>query len=165
MQLVDDSFQAVWRTHVGDRPVGHQHFWRRALSRRRFIGAAIASGAALSLQGVPAVAEAAKTPVLPNKIFGGTALPGPNGFLTRGFYFPTAANPVGSINIVANGTGDGSTIRDFKGSLAVVEFPPTGAITGADPLGGKFWAADIRFMDGQYIGRDNKKHQGTFGFI
>jgi hypothetical protein len=160
MRLVEDDFRAVVRRHVGDRQVGHEHFWRRALSRRRFIGAALASGAAAGLQVLPPVAEAAQTSVLPNPILGGTSLP----FGMRAFYFPTLANPVGSTMVVENGSGDASMIRDFKGSVGLVEFPQGGVVSG-DPLGGTVWAADIRFMDGQFVGRDNRKHHGSFAFI
>jgi hypothetical protein len=160
MRLNEDDFQTIWRGHVGDRQIGHQHFWRRALSRRRFIGAALASGAAASLQVLPPVAEAAQTSVLPNPILGGTDIPGG----MRHFFFPTLANPAHATMVVENGTGDASMIRDFKGSVGLVEFPPAGVVIG-DPLGGKVWAADIRFMDGQFVGRDNRKHHGTFAFI
>jgi len=68
------------------------------------------------------------------------------------------------MEVVADGSGDGSTIRDFKGQIGVSEFPPTGA--ASDPFfGGKFWAADVRFMKGVFVGRDNARHRGTFAFI
>jgi hypothetical protein len=80
------------------------------------------------------------------------------------FYFPTLANPVGATKVVENGSGDGSTIRDFKGHIGVSEFPPNGAAN--DPFfGGKFWAADVRFMKGLFVGQDNARHRGTLAFI
>ncbi|MBJ7598471.1 MAG: hypothetical protein DLM67_08340 [Candidatus Nephthysia bennettiae] len=131
------------------------------MSRRQFLGAAVAGGAALSLPGLaPAVAAAATAPSLPNPIKGGTQL----GPFLKHFYFPTLANPVGATKFVENGSGDGSTIRDFKGQIGVSEFPPTSAAT--DPFfGGKFWAADVRFMKGLFVGQDNARHRGTLAFI
>jgi hypothetical protein len=161
MGQIEQDFHAIWRDRFGDRAVGHDHFWDRALSRRQFLGAAVAGGAALSLPGlVPVVAEAATPASLPNPIKGGTQL----GPFFKHFYFPTQPNPAGATQVVENGSGDGSTIRDFKGLIGVSEFPPTGVAN--DPFfQGKFWAADVRFMKGQYVGRDNARHHGTFAFI
>jgi TAT (twin-arginine translocation) pathway signal sequence len=157
---IEQDFHSIWRDRFGDRAVGHDHFWNRALSRRQFLGAAAASGAALTLPGLaPVVAEAATPPLL-NPIKGGTQL----GPFFKHFYFPTKPNPVGSTIVVEDGSGDGSTIRDFKGQIGVSEFPPNGAAT--DPFfGGKFWAADVRFMKGLFVGRDGARHHATFAFI
>ncbi|MDQ6900411.1 MAG: hypothetical protein M3072_13040 [Candidatus Dormibacteraeota bacterium] len=161
MGQIEEDFHSVWRERFGDRAVGHDHFWDRALSRRGFLGAAVAGGAALTLPGlVPVAAEAATTTVVPNPILGGTQL----GPFFKHFYFPTLVNPVGSTNVVENGKGDAATIRDFKGDIGVAETPPTGVAT--DPFfGGKFWAADVRFMKGVFVGPDNARHRGTFAFI
>src|SRR2546423_146045 len=135
MGKIEQDFHSIWRDRFGHRTVGHDHFWDRALSRRQFLGAAVASGAAFTLPGLaPALAEAATTSSLPNPIKGGTQL----GPFFKHFYFPTLANPVGATKVVENGSGDGSTIRDFKGHIGVSEFPPNGAAN--DPFfGGKFW--------------------------
>jgi hypothetical protein len=162
MRVGSEDFYAVWQSQVGDQPVGHAHFWKRALSRRRFITTALAGSAALGLPALsPAIAQAA-APVLPNPINGGTVV-GPFGL--KHFYFPTNPSPVGPVpNFVSNGSGDASTIRDFRGTVGLAEFPPTGVVTD-DPFKGAFWAADLRFMQGSFIGRDNHKHRGTFAFI
>jgi hypothetical protein len=167
MGQIEEDFHSIWRGHFGDRALGHDHFWERALSRRQFLGAAVASGAALSLPGmVPVAAEAASGSSLPsgaslpNPIEGGTHVP-----RLLPFYFPTAPNPAGSTQVVADRTGDGSTIKDFSGSIGVSEFPPTGEVTSDPFFSGKFWAADIRFMKGVYVGRDKARHRGTFAFI
>ena len=161
MGQIERDFYSIWRGRFGDRAVGHNHFWERALSRRRFLGAALASGAALSLPGLaPVIAEASDGSTLPNPIKGGTQL----GPFFKHFYFPTLANPVGATQVVENGSGEGSTIRDFNGVIGVSEFPPTGAAN--DPFfWGKFWAADIRFMKGLFVGRDNARHHGAVAFI
>jgi len=148
---------------VGGPPVGHTHSWQHAFSRRRFIGTALASSAVLALPALaPAVAHAKTDKTLPNPINGGTVI-GPFGL--RHFYFPINPTPLGTVpNVVADGTGDPSTIRDFNGIVGLAEFPPTGAVSG-DPLGGAFWAADVRFMQGQFIDRDGHQHRGTLSFI
>jgi hypothetical protein len=142
---------------------GHRHVWQAALSRRQFIGTALASGAALALPALaPAVAHAKTDNTLPNAINGGTVI-GPFG--QKHFYFPANPTPLGVLtNVVADGTGDPSTIRDFNGIVGLAEFPPTGVVTG-DPLGGVFWAADLRFMQGQFIDRAGHQHRGTLSFI
>lgn len=159
MGRIERDFHAIWRRQFGDRAVGHDHFWERALSRREFLGATFATGAALTLPGlVPAIAQAANA--LPNPIKGGTQL----GPFFKHFYFPTLVNPVGATQVVENGSGDGSTIRDFKGVIGVSEFPPTGA--ASDPFfGGQFWAADLRFMKGLFVSTDGARHRGVFAFI
>jgi hypothetical protein len=161
MGLTEQDFYSIWRGAFGDRAVGHPHFWDRALSRRRFLGAALAGGAALGLPGLtPIAAEGATRSSLPNPIKGGTQL----GPFFKHIYFPTLVNPVGATQVVENGSGDASTIRDFNGLVGLGDFPPTGAAD--DPFfGGKFWAADIRFMKGHYVGRDNAKHRAAFAFI
>jgi hypothetical protein len=67
-------------------------------------------------------------------------------------------------HVVSSGTGDPSTIRDFRGTVGLAEFPPTGLVTN-DPLGGAVWATDLRFMQGQFVGRDDRRHHGTITFI
>jgi hypothetical protein len=148
---------------------GHDHLHDprlrvRGLSRRGFIGATLASGAVLAL---PAIAKAERTDkTLPNPILGGTLLPGKSS--PRPFYFPTRNTPMGPNTAlehnVQDGTGDASTIRDFKGIVGLADFPPTGIVSG-DPLGGGVWAGDVRFMQGEFIDRDGHPHHGTLSFI
>jgi len=135
-----------------------------AVSRRAFIGGLVAGGATLLAPAVLGgeVAQAQPAPVLPFPIVGGTPI-GPFGL--KHFYFPTFPNPAGdSNNYVSNGTGDLSTIRDFNGVVGGVEFPPTAPVSG-DPFGGMFWGADIRFIKGTYVGRDNREHRAAFAFV
>jgi hypothetical protein len=161
--MLREDLQAIWLRNFGDQPAGHNHFWERAFSRRRLLASGLATGAALSLPALaPGIAQAKASAVLPNPIKGGTVI---GSFPLKHFYFPTIPNPAGvTSNVVSNGTGDPSTIRDFKGTVGLSDFPPTGAVSG-DPLGGIFWAADIRFMQGKFVGRDNSQHHGTFAFI
>src|SRR5256885_7233255 len=103
------DFKAIWQAQVGDRPVGHRHFWERAVSRRQLLGrsaglAGMALGSALAL---PAIAKA-KAPGQgePQPIPGGTTL-GPLGLFH--FYFPTSPNPA-FVDTIESGRGDPSLI-------------------------------------------------------
>jgi hypothetical protein len=63
--------------------------------------------------------------------------------------------------------GEPSSITDFKGSVGVADLSGTGV--GTDPDTGKpiplTFDADVRFMQGTFIGKDGDDHRGTFGFI
>jgi hypothetical protein len=154
MRLVNPAadFKAIWQAHVGDHPVGHSHFWERALSRRQLLrGSAGLAGVALgSALAFPAMTRA-KAPDQgePRPIPGGTT--GPGGLVH--FYFPTVRpNPAVSPDTVENTRGDPSMITDFNGFIGVGEW--TGG-TGTDQTGATlYWGADLRFMDGEYIGLD-----------
>jgi hypothetical protein len=161
------DFQAVWLAEVGDRPVGHDHFWDRALSRRQLLGrgAGLAGIAAASAVGFPTLARAAGPGAgVPKPVPGGTVIDGLGLFH---FYFPTSPNPVGSPDTVESGRGDPSTITDFNGFLGLAEFGnPASPGTGTDGDGATlYWAADVRFMDGEYVGVDGRHRQGAFAFV
>ncbi len=144
MQLTDVDLRAVLERSFGNHQHGHSHFWHRAaLSRRQFIGSTAAmAGAGLGaglLSPVPALADASTTaspkPIPPHLGPFAIWLPGPR--------------------------NEPSTITDFNGVVGVVDI--TGKGTGSD--GGNHFAADVRFMDGVFVGDDGAIHQGTFGFI
>jgi hypothetical protein len=155
-----EDFRAIWRTETGDRPFGHSHFWERALSRRQLLAgtAGVAVGTAF---GLPAFARAASPgSAMPRPIPGGTTIDGLGLFH---FYFPTSHNPVGATSTIESGRGDPSTITDFNGFLGVGEWAGG---TGKDQKGTTlYWAADVRFMDGEYVGLDGRRHQGAFAFV
>jgi hypothetical protein len=157
------DFKAIWQAKVGDGYGGHSHFWERALSRRQLLGrsaglAGVVLGSALAL---PAIVKA-KAPGNgePRPIPGGT--PGPFGLLH--FYFPTVRpNPAASPDTIENTRGDPSLITDFNGFIGSGEW---GGGTGTDQDGTTlYWAADLRFMDGEYIDLDGRHRQGAFAFI
>jgi hypothetical protein len=59
-----------------------------------------------------------------------------------------------------------ATITDFVGIIGATEVQGTGM--GVHPNGPSMplnFGADMRFMQGHYIGVDGKLHQATFGFI
>jgi hypothetical protein len=163
MAPIEQDFKAIWDSRVGDRRFGHAHFWDRALSRRQLVGraAGLAGVAVGSGLGLPALARAsAPGQVAPRPIPGGTQIDG-LGFFH--FYFPTATNPVGSTDTVENGRGDPSLISDFNGFIGLGDW---GGGTGKDQNGDTlYWAADLRFMDGEYIGLDGRHRQEAFAFV
>jgi len=163
MARIEHDFKAIWETRTGGAEFGHAHFWDRALSRRQFLGrsAGLAGVAVGSALGLPAMAKAgAPGPGEPRPIPGGTTIDGLGLFH---FYFPTAHNPVGSTTTIESGRGDPSTITDFNGFIGGGEW--SGG-TGKNQHGTTlYWAADIRFMDGEYIGLDGRNRQGAFAFV
>ncbi len=158
-----EDFRAIWQAEVGDQSFGHDHFWQRALSRRQVLGgtAGLAAVAASSRLGFPAVATAtASGSGVPRPIPGGTTI---DGLGTFHFFFPTSPNPAGSHDTIENGRGDPSLITDFKGFVGAGEW--TGG-TGKNQAGTTlFWAADVRFMDGEFIGLDGRRRLGAFAFL
>jgi hypothetical protein len=154
------------------------------LSRRAFFGGAGAAGAGLALSpalSLPVFADddpARADPdsrlfslsVSPNEIehvntvttgaFGNKAhffFPGP----VEGQVAPTdpeGAHPHGR---------DPSLITDFKGMIGVADLSLTGTGTNLN-TGAKakyHFHTDTRFMKGEFIGSDGRKHRGTFAFI
>jgi hypothetical protein len=86
-----------------------------------------------------------------------------DGLGTFHFFFPTSPNPVGSHDTIENGRGDPSLITDFRGSVGVGEW--SGG-TGTDQHGtGLFWAADVRFMDGEFIALNGRRVRAAFAFL
>jgi hypothetical protein len=161
---MERDFQAVWDSRTAGEPYGHAHFWDRALSRRQMLGGAagLAGVAALGTTlGFPAAATAASAgPGEPRPIPGGTQIDG-LGFFH--FFFPTANNPVGATDTIESGRGDPSLITDFNGFVGVGEWAGgTGTDQNDTTL---FWAADLRFMDGEFIGLDGRRRQGAFAFV
>lgn len=69
-------------------------------------------------------------------------------------YFPAFQNEV-------------STITDFKGYIAAAEIQGTGTGTNTDTgvTSRLTFDADMRFMQGVYVGVDGQLHHGTFGFV
>jgi len=64
-------------------------------------------------------------------------------------------------------THDPSTITDFKGfvGLAYVGGQGTHHDLVTDQTASLYWEVDMRFMVGEYIGKDGHHHHGTFGFV
>jgi hypothetical protein len=134
-------------------PGGHAHFWERALSRRGFLAAAGASGAALGVGAVApqaALAEAGGGPHGPRPIPGGITV---GGELFHLFPPGPGAEP--------------ATIFDFHGTvgLAAVKGTGTGTNTRTGSRRRLPFDVDNRFMQGTFVGVDGRRHHGTFGFV
>jgi hypothetical protein len=130
--------------------VGHRHFWQRAISRRQVIlsaagGSALVAGAGLLAPRL-AFADRVTSGVAPTPIVGTIA-------------------PGAPFHIKFPNTDEISAIGNFNGFVGAVELQGTG--TGAQ--GGTsetlLFDADMRFMQGVYVGVDGNTHQGTFGFV
>lgn len=130
---------------------GHSHFWRRAaaVSRRNFLqaGATLAAGLAL-----PLPLRASSDASLPNHIPGGLDILG-NGTIFH-FFLPGTSPEL-------------ATITDFNGVLAATDVLGTWTAEGFTPPPDTPlpFDADMRFMSGEYIGRDGRHHQGNFAFV
>src|SRR5436305_4728517 len=138
------------RGELESRPLGHAHFWERAMettfSRGQFLrrGAVAAGGfAGLSVL-APGLARAAGSD--PRPIPGGIQPFGPGTEVFHVFLPEHGSEP--------------STIFDFKGFVGVAHLQGTG--TGTDTSTGNttplVFDVDNRFMKGVYVGVDGKKH-------
>jgi hypothetical protein len=150
--LVTHSISDLQRyVSQGTASRGHSHFWRRAavVSRRNFLqaGAALAAGLAIPLT-LPASPEVA----LPNPIPGGLDLLG-NGH-TFHVFLPGTSPEL-------------ATITDFNGALGATDVLGSWIGEGVKPPPNTplIFDADMRFMSGEYIGRDGRHHQGSFAFV
>jgi len=139
----------------------------RGLSRRGFIRSAAGAGAGLMLGskiGVPAWADdedeerrRACPPVA-------RPIPHTTGPNKLHFFFP---GPVDAMPVTSNVGHDPSIITDFSGVIAQADLNLSG--TGTNLNTGESatydFHTDMRFMDGVFVGLDNKQHRGTIGFI
>ena len=148
------------RRAASHRHRGHTHFWERACSRRRFLTTTGAAAGALVLGSsglTPAFAKpASATP---------KAIPG-------GFEYPLRDGSIGFFHSLAPGVFDSldtdrSGIFDFKGDIgyAIVDGTGTGLDTDTHVETPLFYEVDLRFMQGEYVGEDQKHHHGTFCLI
>lgn len=134
---------------------GQAQYGERVLSRRQFFRtAAGATGLALGSRLWPPAPVQAQLPNNdPRPLPGGMQLLDdvPEVFH---FFLPEPGN-------------EPSTITDFNGQVAVARIQGTG--TGTDPETGEkidlLFDADMRFMSGEYIGVDGRRHRGTFALV
>jgi hypothetical protein len=132
---------------------GHAHFWERALTRRQLLRTAAAT-AVLATAGAPIAASArgrvrGETPrPIPFDLFGG------QGPVPIHVDLPYFGNEL-------------VTMTDYRGLVAAAEVQGSG--TGVDTATGATtrytFDADMRIMDGDYIGEDGRLHRGLFGFV
>jgi len=143
MHGTEDQLRSLW-TGADGRAVGHPHFWDRAVSRRRLLGAVgLASlGAATSSLWLPGLVQAAAP---------GTPQPIPGTLDGTPFHF-----------FLPGPTAEPSTITNLNGFTAIADIVGTGVGTGDSDL---TFDADMRSMSGVFEGTDGRIHQGTFGFV
>lgn len=132
-------------------------------SRRAFLGKAATAGTVLGTGLVRPPSARAQNEGLengqPNPIPGGVAPFAPFAiFIHHNPLNP--ANPLSSLN-------DPSQITDFNGVVGLTHIRGQGmginTTTGATtPLG---YQADMGFSQGEFIGTDGHKHEGTFAFV
>jgi hypothetical protein len=131
-------------------PVGHAHHAHaldRMLSRRQFMSAAaLATGATLTA-GVwmPALATPSADP---RPIPGGIQPFGPGTEIFHLFLPESGSEP--------------SSITDFKGNVGICNIQGTGRSADGRPW---LYDTDLRFMQGTFVGKDDRKHTGTFGLV
>jgi hypothetical protein len=89
----------------------------------------------------------------------GSSLPIPNPFGGPDVHF-RLPGPADSTN--ARTGGEPSTITDFNGFIGVANVEGTGTDNNGNSL---LWEADLRFMQGVYVGVDGNVHKGTFAFV
>lgn len=134
--------------------VGHAHFWERAVSRGVFIKAtAGVTGAVLGADlWMPRLVHATPSrSVLPRPIPGGNQFLGPGTELFHVF------DPAPGDEL--------SAITDFRGFIAAAHMCRPTLVTNASGTVTQYVDADMRFMQGHYIGVDGHPHHGTFGFF
>jgi hypothetical protein len=131
-----------------DRRPRHRH----GFGRRDFIrGAAGAGGAAVGA-GLLTAPTASADPGPHRHLSTAAARHIPGGF---------QLTPGGELfHVFLPGTGEPSTITDFKGVVGATIIDGRG--TGANSA--HAFEVDIRFMDGTFIGLNGKRSVGTFGF-
>ena len=139
---------------------------RKLFSRRNLIrgAASTAAGAGLLLGSGPQLSaqeddddDGNRCKAVPRPIPHITTPPGTH------FFFP---GPVDAS--AATGPGhDPSIITDFKGSIANADmiFSGTGTDLNTGASAKYDFHADMRLMDGVFVGLDNEQHRGTIGFI
>jgi hypothetical protein len=141
---------------------GHAHFWQRALSRRGLVQATVGVAALTvgSHVGLPYTASAMPMAgAMPKPIPGGIDLGG-------------------GLVLHINNPEDGvepSTITDFRGFVGVSHAQGAGTVTTGGAAGGLstptvtgdrlVFDADVRFMQGRYVGEDGQEHTGTFAMV
>ena len=155
------NWHAARETAACDEDRGRErrgHVWQHAMSRRQFtrtalgaVGAGAALGAGLWSPGIAAAHRAHEPVPIPG---GSPVLGGAFHLFGPGLVDPIDAEP--------------STITDFNGfvGLAFVNGTVTRTSrTTCDVRTLPFLNSDMRFMKGEFRGRDGRMHQGAFAFV
>jgi hypothetical protein len=141
-------------------PVGHDHFWERALTRAQALRGAGATAAALAAAGAaPDLARAFRGghlphgKELPRHVRGGIQPFGPGTRVFHIFLPGHRAEPL--------------TITDFHGVVGIAEVQGhgRGRNLGTGKTRRLLYDVDLRFFKGTYVGRDEKVHHAAFSFV
>jgi hypothetical protein len=131
---------------LGTTHAGHAHFGRGRMSRRRFMGTAAVGGAT------------AASVLWPTRAFAAASDPTP---------IPQTVAPGLPFHIVLPGTGEPSTISNFRGVVGVAAVGGEG--TAFNTLTGEterlLFDVDNRFMKGTYVGAGGQTYSATFAFV
>ena len=141
-----------WQALGSDYPGGHSHFWRRALSRRSILGGSLAVGALGAVAG-PWQARAWASPPT-----AGAPVPIPNGITVNGKLFHLFLPG-------SSATAEESSIFNLNAFLGVAAINGQGTGTSAAGPVPLFSAADMRFMDGEFVDAQGALRHGAFGFV
>jgi hypothetical protein len=151
-------------------PFNHSHMHHHTgVSRRHFLKAGLGVATASLL--APSIGWTTRSKAFARQSVG---MPNPIPHIidmgelgTIHFYLPTPTLAPPGDPTIDTGGGDPSTITDFTGSVGVFEpFGGTGLATNPDGSTEElFWAADVRFMDGQYVDVDGNEQEAAFAFI
>ena len=134
-------------------PESFERVLRADISRRQFV-----RGSAVVVAGLAGFDLFAAAPAFGD--VGSPPKPIPGGFTVPDFG-TVPINP--AIHVLPPAVGfEMATITDFKGVLGAGEIQ--GSATGSDSSSYAF-DADMRFMGGEYVGSDGRRHFGTFGFV
>jgi hypothetical protein len=132
-------------------PQGHAHFWERALSRRQVL-----------VTGAGGVAAAAA-------VLGASHWSA--GLLHAAEPVPAAPRPIPEtipgtpFHILFPGQGEPLSITDFNGAFGIAHIQGSGTGTLAGTSESLLFDADMRFMQGEYVGVDGRHYHSTFGFV
>jgi hypothetical protein len=156
MKLTPWQFRHAGRAWLGgDFEALHRHRGHtpKAMSRRRFLGTA-AGASGLLLGSIFLLPAQATRRAAPKHI--------PGGFSEFGHFYHQLYPNEDTAH-----TEDPSTITDFRGHIGLAYIEGMG--THTNKMTGEVtrlpFRVDLRFMKGVYIGKDGKKHHGTFAAI
>jgi hypothetical protein len=125
----------------------HALFWQGGMSRRGFIGWAAAGGAVItSPLWRPMLARAAASDPTP---------------------IPQTLAPGLPFHVVLPGTGEPSSINDFRGVVGAAAVGGQGTATNTETGETERLLFDIdnRFMKGTYVGAGGHAYEATFAFV
>jgi len=145
----------------GESLLARPHY-HGSVTRRQFLQAG-AIALAAGLAPLDAVAANGRPAADPRPTWYGTQFLGPSGPL---FHAQAPGYPIPDTD-TDPATHDPATITDFNGfvGLAYVGGQGTHHDHGTGQTTTVYWEVDMRFMVGEYIGKDGRHNHGTFGFV